>query len=297
MSRMKKERRGYSIRCRLDTPGAIDTSSGWVEAVADGKSCRFFIHKSIQKLSSSILASHGRPGEDCMLFPSAHIAHRCNRFLKQHTATLTPPSVRIVEFTPRVTGATRTTIISGLSAVFFPAPDFKVAKQFWQHSGDGVSSRRAEFCQQELEEGVLVEKGLPDELSQRPAKGPKRYSKVAADKGAGGRISPTEDTSRFVEERFGRNLGVEFVANAKLAVRRRIAGTLRSNVALSDAIALSREGGRDVDGFTEEDVYLFPTGMSAIFNSHQLLMETIEPRKSVCYGYIIFFLPSAGLYN
>jgi len=247
--------------------------------------CRFFIHKSIRKLSSSILATHGRPREDCMLFPSALTAVRCRRFMKQHSTTAPPPTIRVVEFTPRVGGTTRATIASGLSVVFFPAAEFSVAKQFWQHSGDGVSSRRAEFCQQELEDGVLVEKGLPHELLQRPAKGPKRYSRVSVDKGAGGEISPTEDTSRFVEERFGRNLGVEFVANAKLAVRRRIAGTLRSDVTLSDAIALPREGGRDVDGFTEDDVYLFPTGMSAIFNSHRLLMETLEPRKSVCYGY------------
>jgi len=281
---MKKERRGSLIRCRLDTQGAVDTPSRrrwplmW--------SCRFFIHKSIQKLSSSILATHGRPGEDCMLFPSASVARRCSRFIKQHSSTVPPPCIRAVEFTSRGSGATHATIVSGLSVVFFPATEFKVAKQFWQHSGDGVSSRRAEFCQRELEDGVLVEKGLPDELSRRPAKGPKRYSKVLADKGAGEKISPTEDMSRFVEERFGRNLGVEFVANAKLAVRRRIAGTLRSDVRLSDAIALSSEGGRNVDGFTEEDVYLFPTGMSAIFNSHRLLMEAIEPRKSVCYGYV-----------
>jgi cystathionine gamma-synthase len=222
-----------------------------------------------------------------MLFPSASVARRCGRFIKQHSSTVPPPCIRVVEFTPRASGSTHATIVSGLSVVFFPATEFKVAKQFWQHSGDGVSSRRAEFCQQELEDGVLVEKGLPDELSRRPAKGPKRYSRVLADKGAGEKISPTEDMSRFVEERFGRNLGVEFVANAKLAVRRRIAGTLRSDVTLSDAIALSSEGGRDVDGFTEEDVYLFPTGMSAIFNSHRLLMETLEPRKSVCYGYAL----------
>lgn len=163
----------------------------------------------------------------------------------------------------------------------FPAGEFKIAKQFWQHSGDGISSRRAEFCHQELEEGSLVE---PSELSNRPAKGPKRYSRVVVDKGASklpAAVPDGPDVSIFVEERFGRNLAVEFVANAKLAVRRRIAGTLKSNVSLSDAIALSSEGGRDV---TEDEVYLMPTGMSAIFNAHRLLLATIGTRKSVCYG-------------
>jgi cystathionine gamma-synthase len=210
-----------------------------------------------------------------MLFPSSSTAGRCRNFIKSHSASTPSPSVRIVELTPRL--GQDATISSGVCAVLFPDSEFKVAKQFWQHSGDGISSRRAEFCQQEFDEGLLQEKGLPDEVAQRPAKGPKRYSRVSVDKGHG----KSEDTGRFVEERFGRNLGVEFVAKAKLAVRRRIAGTLRSNVALSDAIALKTEEGR----VTEDDVYLHPTGMSAIFNSHRLLLGIMEQRKSVCYGF------------
>jgi cystathionine gamma-synthase len=240
------------------------------------------VHKSIQKLARSLLQKHGRPGEDCMLFPSLATASRCRQFIKTHSPTVPPPAVRVIEFTPRL--GQDACIASGLCAVLFPAGEFKVAKQFWQHSGDGISSRRAEFCQQELDDGLLREKGLPDELSNRPAKGPKRYSRVSVDKGTN-KPADGPDASQFVEERFGRNLGVEFVANAKLAVRRRIAGTLKSNVALSDAIALKSEGGRDVDGFTEGDVYLHPTGMSAIFNSHRLLLETLGPRKGVCYGF------------
>jgi cystathionine gamma-synthase len=219
-----------------------------------------------------------------MLFPSPSISFRCRQFVKQHSPTVPPPSVRVIELTPLV--GQDTCISSGLSAVFFPIDEFKVAKQFWQHSGDGVSSRRAEFCQRELEDGFLTEKGLND-LSNRPPKGPKRYSKGSMDKECFklSRLLPDgPDTSRFVEERFGRNLGVEFASNAKLAVRRRIAGTLRSNVGLNDAIVLSEEGSRDVDGFTKDDVYLFPCGMSAIFNSHRLLLEARGPEKSVCYG-------------
>ncbi|KAA8898816.1 pyridoxal phosphate-dependent transferase [Sphaerosporella brunnea] len=242
---------------------------------------RFFIHKSIQKLCASILSLHGRPGEVCMLFPTISTATRCRNFIKARSLSTPPPCVRVIELIPRL--GQDATISSGLCAVLFPADEFKIAKQFWQHSGDGVSSRRAEFCQQELDNGLLREKGIPDEVAVRPAKGPKRYSRVSVDKGHVG--TEGTDTSRFVEERFGRNLGVEFVANAKLAVRRRIAGTLRSNVAPSDALALKDEGGRDVPGFTEEDVYLFPSGMSAIFNSHRLLLEALEPRKSVCYGF------------
>lgn len=243
---------------------------------------RFFIHKSIQKLAKAVLKLHARPDEDCMLFPTPTIAGRCKQFVQLKSSATPPPAVRIVNLVPRV--GQDACISSGISAVIFPAGEFKLAKQFWQHSGEGISSRRAEFCLQELEDGALVE---PSELADRPAKGPKRYSRVPTGKPSA-KQSPAvpegPDASRFVEERFGRNLAVEFVASAKLAVRRRIAGTLKSNVGLKDAIALSSEGGRDVDGFTEEDVYLMPTGMSAIFNAHRVLLETLGPRKSVCYG-------------
>jgi cystathionine gamma-synthase len=256
-------------------------------SVLTNNSSRFFIHKSIKKLAATILSKYGRAGEDCMLFPSYSVANRCRQFMKQTCKSSPPPTLRILELVPRTK---RETIIStGVSAVFFPAEEFKVAKQFWQHSGDGVSSRRAEYCSQELEEGLLVEKGALSEQFTRPAKGPKRYSRTAADidfKPSSPPAPDAPDTSRFVEERFGRNLGVEFVGNAKLAIRRRIAGTLRSDVGLTDALALSREGGRDAD-LEEDDVYLCPSGMSAIFNSHRFLMEALGAKKSICYGYAL----------
>ncbi|KAI5817080.1 cystathionine gamma-synthase-like protein [Pyronema omphalodes] len=257
----------------------------WVVSKMQTGYPRFFIHKSIKKLAATILSKYGRVGEDCMLFPSYSVANRCRQFMKQTSKSSPPPTLRIVELVPRTK---RETIIStGVSAVFFPAEEFKVAKQFWQHSGDGVSSRRAEYCSQELEEGLLVEKGALSEQFTRPAKGPKRYSRTAADidfKPSSPPAPDAPDTSRFVEERFGRNLGVEFVGNAKLAIRRRIAGTLRSDVGLTDALALSREGGRDAD-LEEDDVYLCPSGMSAIFNSHRFLMEALGAKKSICYGF------------
>jgi len=179
-------------------------------------------------------------------------------------------------------------ISSGLCAVVYPSGEHPVAKQFWQHGGDGVSSRRAEFCQRELEEGLLVEKSSVQAMPSRVTKGPKRYSRMSQDKGPWKPPSPPADApdiSRFVEERFGRNLDLAFVRHAKLAVRRRIAGTLKSSVGPQDALSLSREGGRDVEGFTEADVFLYPTGMSAIFNSHRILMLALGAAKSVCYGF------------
>jgi cystathionine gamma-synthase len=95
-----------------------------------------------------------------------------------------------------------------------------------------------------------------------------------------------QDPVQFVEERFGRNLNLTMTKNAKLAIRRRIAGSLTADVGLTEALALDVETAttRNVPGFSEDDVYLYPTGMSSIFNSHRNIMQAKGPLKSVVFG-------------
>lgn len=264
-----------------------------------------------------------------------------------------------------------------------------VAKQFWQHSGDGISSRTAERGLAFLGEGPAgplgppapVEKDVLENGSagEEPSTSPtatssilpgsgtgklsysrnRHYSRsksalplalskpasisgtsrtgsslltastpitpVAATNGATStspstasvlgarRQEPKDDLaedlddlsldhSTFLEERYGRNLPLSSSKLAKLALRRRIAGTLlpHEKPARSGAGALNEvprgsgmsdgkviESGRKVD---EDDVYLYPTGMSAIWHAHQLAMAWKEkrdgaPGKSVCFGF------------
>jgi cystathionine gamma-synthase len=42
---------------------------------------------------------------------------------------------------------------------------------------------------------------------------------------------------------------------------------------------------RGVTGLDEDDVYLHPCGMNAIFSAHQLLLRSREPRKSIVFGF------------
>lgn len=82
------------------------------------------------------------------------------------------------------------------------------------------------------------------------------------------------------------------VAFAKRALRRRIAGVLvRDNVqdgpqgpcagAQDAEIGPSSRGVQDVG---EDDVFLFPAGMAAIWNAHQLCLRARPLAKSVCFG-------------
>lgn len=107
-----------------------------------------------------------------------------------------------------------------------------------------------------------------------------------------------EDVTSYLEERYGRNLPLGYAAAAKRALRRRIAGVLvHDQDGCSDALDSTQKplGGSDeavlgpssrgVEGITEDDVYLFPTGMTAIWSAHQLALNNRPVRKSVCFGF------------
>ena len=181
-------------------------------------------------------------------------------------------------------------------AVVFPRNHFETAKTFWQHTGEGISSRRAEICYKLFKDGLLVTSppSTSDPTDNLPEiyKGPQRYRKQSAGRvkviGQGRKVQDTTDYVQFIEERFGRNLNAKLAAGAKLAIRRRIAGALIADVDLDDALKntelVSQE--RGVRNSLEEDVYLYPSGMSAIFNTHRTMLQCRGPRKSICFGFV-----------
>ncbi|KAJ5726472.1 uncharacterized protein N7483_007829 [Penicillium malachiteum] len=236
---------------------------------------RFFVHPSIQKLVAELVQRVGDPEkETATLFASIKTARIC-----------------------------QSSITSSVAAVIYPKEFASIAKQVWQHSGNGISSRRGEFCLRALQDGFLVEdksSSAADAVLQRPCKGPRRYQGRGSLSGPSwgsstpSTSSPTPPSSngleegpdygQFIEERFGRNLSALHAKQAKVAVRKRIAGVLTADVELPEALETASTNGR-VDDISENDVYLYPSGMSSIFNAHQILMTAREPRKSICFGF------------
>lgn len=241
-----------------------------------------------------------------------------------------------------------------------------MAKQFWQHTGDGISSRVAERCLTLL--GVIDCDGaeLPTSVVEATAEPPAKLSRYGAkNKHYGTKPSATTSTpnaldasvidptsipssklrysttlprarsasnsgdssppslansidslpsrrtptlpptvaqteqdedvlTRYVEERYGRNLDLSLAPLAKLAMRRRIAGVLRETPGQAIPVETiegvdGEESTRGVVGLTEKDVWLYPCGMSAIWHAHQLVMgakerQGMEVGKSVCFG-------------
>lgn len=267
---------------------------------------RFFIHKSIQKLARSIVAAYGSPEtEMAMLLPSPRSAARCRKFIKEQSPNIGDSIIRQLDFVPHpgTLGSQPHRIVPKLSAVIYPKDLWPLAKAFWQHTGEGIQSRRAEFCQQAFDDKVLAERSSVTPPQTPPiTKGPKRYQRntstdigrtTGEDDSANCHASIANgdsiDPNQFVEERFGRNLDTQFATQAKLAIRKRIAGSLTANVDLPESLQqprdVSRERTRDLPEFSVDDVYLFSCGMNAIFTSHRALRLARGELKSIMWGF------------
>ncbi|KAJ4348224.1 Cystathionine gamma-synthase [Didymosphaeria variabile] len=254
---------------------------------------RFFVHKIIQRFAAKVAAKYGQPDDQAMLFPTSAIAGRCRDFFLRQAPELDAQQLQVIDLVPTSEKARSeefSVISPRVSAVLFPGFHFKVAKTFWQHSGEGVSSRRAEYCESLYDEGLLVDSKETEDVP-KVCKGPRRYrQKTSIDlTGSNGHSIGSEknDSIQFVEQRFGRNLDISQTKNAKLAVRRRIAGSLTADVGLDKALSVEKDADRtrDVPDFSEDDVYLYPCGMSSIFNAHRIMMSTRTPLKSIVYGF------------
>lgn len=262
---------------------------------------RFFVHPTIQKLAEEVIRRYGNVKDDAAtLFPTKKSALVCRSFMTSRISPEDVNKVRVVNFVPSRAAdvsSFESSVTSTLSCVIYPKQYAPVAKQVWQHSGNGVSSRRAEFCLTALRDGYLIEEHGPaaqEVKSQRLCKGPRRYQTKDSLNGSATKElgSPAttngapdgKEYAQFIEERFGRNLSTSFADKAKVAVRRRIAGSLTADVDLSEALEKTASDGR-IAGISEEDVFLFPTGMSSIFNAHQLLLKALGHKKSICFGF------------
>ncbi|KAB8237660.1 PLP-dependent transferase [Aspergillus alliaceus] len=258
---------------------------------------RFFIHKSIVAFADDIVAKYGTPDRKAMLFPSSKTAQRCRSFIKAKAEPSLAGDVKIIDlFLDKRKEPSKiiAKVSPSISAVIFHKDLFPIAKQYWQHSGDGISSRRAEFCHSLFSDGKLVYFTPPQPMVNQK-RGPKRYQRGSVDQ-----TSPNEnpqlplrndaaesrESTQFLEERFGRNLDISLVDNAKLALRRRIAGSLVGEVDLS--VEPSRKmtsNSRGVTGLSDDDVYLYPCGMNSIFNTHRLMLESRGQLKSISFGF------------
>ncbi|KAG6060265.1 hypothetical protein E4U16_007048 [Claviceps sp. LM84 group G4] len=264
---------------------------------------RFFIHKSIEALACDIVSVYGSASQKVLLFPNPEAAKRCIDFVDraQPGSSQQIGILELVLDPSKPISLLMKKLSPTISAVFLPEHSYAVARQYWQHTGDGVSSRRAEFCHDLFKNGYLIPGSgaeVAHGVSTRATRGPKRYQRAGLDDSgleaqkfnvqvqelANTEVS--QESPRFLEERFGRNLDLNLLERAQLAIRRRIAGSLTQGSDLqtdsSACVTLNSRGMQDLDA---NDVYLFPAGMNAIYNAHRALFAARGQMKSVNFGF------------
>lgn len=228
---------------------------------------RFFIHTRIQELARAIEHKYGREGERCMLFGLYKVAKRCREFISARDAA----PLRILQLSTRAPASEqeRLLVIAATAGiVFFPSELFPIAKQYWQHSGEGMSSRMAEYIFRELfgeNEAEVVGHGKLELQAQRIQRKSPSISALIKTGSFSGEENERE-FNQFIEQKYGRVLDLKFTQEAKLALRRRISRTAETEMG-------------------EDNVYLYPSGMAAIFNAHQALLQVLPARKAVCFGF------------
>ncbi|KAF8535288.1 pyridoxal phosphate-dependent transferase, partial [Trichophaea hybrida] len=190
---------------------------------------RFFIHPTITAHAKEIVEKCGTPGEQAMLFPSTETAGRCLAFLAE---------ARVV-----VLGRRRW---ASVYAVFYEDAERERARIFWQHTGEGASTRLVGVVRRLWNGWLLQEIPLSNELRETPP------------------------TPRSPERGIWESLKLSEGDSAKTHLRTDIASLTSTPTMIIDAA----------------DEFLYPSGMPAIFALHRTLLSlSPTPRKSICFGF------------
>ncbi|KAM0355664.1 hypothetical protein ACHAPU_000049 [Fusarium lateritium] len=182
------------------------------------------------------------PGRSAMMLPAIHHAWMCQTYLNAQNNGTTfvlradfNNGVHVMEGSPNECDS------NDIYAVVYPQELAKEAKAFWQHTGFGVSSRRATYW---LENTPFLGQGSKSLVSDLP----------------------NEDAE-----------------DAMFVVKQRIADLLSTET-----------NGLDVD-----DVLLYPTGMSAIVHTADIVQHFITTTKKTVaiFGYVKLILDGYGWTN
>ncbi|SJL17357.1 uncharacterized protein ARMOST_20907 [Armillaria ostoyae] len=193
--------------------------------------------KQLNKICSGI---HGKEDEDCLVFPSFKIAEYCHAYVLKHADGTAQP--RIVSFTlPVKDDATISLLlpdgIPELFAVLFPSSLLAQAMSFWVYTGTGITPRLAEQYLSAVPTALLDTSTLTMPLAPGNWRNSDFY-KV--------------------------HRPLESGADAKNAIRRRFSGIIDEGP----------ENIRGVPYVSPDDVYIYSTGMNAIWHAHLMVLHT-----------------------
>ncbi|KAK0472675.1 pyridoxal phosphate-dependent transferase [Armillaria luteobubalina] len=201
---------------------------------------RMKLHTFVKQLGKVCADIHGQEDEECLIFPSEKNAKYCQAYIFAHADDA--PRPRIVHFNlPVKDGAAVSLLfpdgVPELFAVLFASSAFAHAMSFWIYTGTGISTRLAEQCLSALPMDLIDTSGMTMPLAPRSWRNSEFY-KV--------------------------HKPLESGAEAKSVIRRRFSGIINDGP----------ENIRGVPYVSPDDVYLYSTGMNAIWNVHLMVLHT-----------------------
>ncbi|PYI28863.1 cystathionine beta-lyase [Aspergillus indologenus CBS 114.80] len=123
---------------------------------------RFRIHRSIEKLQQAVLSRLKTTDAGCMIFASTACATRCREFMIKETSSDRIETVSFYLPSPLPVGVSwedaRWVQFGG---VVFPIELQPKAMAYWTQSGDGISSRHAEYAMSALGYLIAVNEKCP----------------------------------------------------------------------------------------------------------------------------------------
>ncbi|KAG8955147.1 hypothetical protein FRC04_009605 [Tulasnella sp. 424] len=291
-----------------DSLGYSEGDGRVVEALTTGYP-RSFIHRSVQLLAHVCEENFGNPGERCILVSSSKLADACRSFLLVHSPS--PITVRVArralasstsgQHCPKETlnhcqgseehGSSPQQLLD-LHMVFFPAESFPLARYYWAYTGHGISSRRADRCLKLLDMSSPAVSGISVGVST---------STITSTSGTSNGNSPGGSVES-PHAGLGQNQTMLLVqcdeellpfAEARSVLQRRIARALRGEFSSPSEASPSPDLKKDDSGrqlLSDDDVFLYPGGMNAIWHAHRLILQTAEKTgkvvgKSICFGF------------
>lgn len=244
----------------------------WIVKILSQGYPRFVLHPLVNQLADLIIDKFSsdalqRSASKAMVFCSRVSAERCALYLKENGTAKNPiPTSILLTYKPDPNAIIQVVHLNtrsasfrnkypedelSMSAIMYPEEDFIYAKQFWQHTGEGVSSRRAECYIQNFDAYELADELHPD----------MQYSPIV-------HSNSTKKICGVVQDSKS--------ADAKRLIRERIASWISQDLALGSP----RVG--------TNDVFLFSIGMQALAGVYRAILLTERAKdttRTIAFGF------------
>ncbi|KAK1231666.1 Cystathionine gamma-synthase [Marasmius sp. AFHP31] len=239
---------------------------------------RFFVHKSVRRLVEvclQVIAKNEAKmclDPEAMAFPTARIMNECVSFLARRSPAEFRSDIQAVHF--GISGPNGS-LPDSLHVVMYPKDLQKEVFFFWLNAGMGISGRHAEYILRRLESGGILD------TTQAPCE------------------------SLLVRELYGssgfaaffdlRKQGISPGAlEQKWTLKTRIADLLNGGTGNGSSVSHT-ERTAVKPGVQPDDVFLYTTGMAAIWHAHQLTTRLFPGLKAASFGYL--YIDSLQVYR